>query len=117
MVEDEIDEYVPGRGDVVWLTSSPTRGHEQGGRRPALVLSSERYNGKVGLALVCPITRQSKGYPFEVRIEDNPDVKGVILSDHARSVDWRERSAEFICTVPSGLVNRVGKTLNRVLDE
>lgn len=58
--------YVPSRGDVVWLSFSPQAGHEQAGRRPALVISPAPYNGKVGLALLCPITSQVKGYPFEV---------------------------------------------------
>ncbi len=62
--------YVPGRGDIVWINLNPATGHEQSGERPALVLSPKAYNGKVGLALLCPITRRIKGYPFEVVIPD-----------------------------------------------
>ena len=58
--------YVPARGDAIWLTFTPQAGHEQAGRSPALVLSPASYNGKVGLAILCPITSQIKGYPFEV---------------------------------------------------
>lgn len=88
--------YVPERGDVVWLTFTPQVGREQAGRRPALILSPQTYNSKVGLALGCPITNLAKGYPFEVPIPDGQPVTGVILSDHIRSLDWRGRQADFI---------------------
>ena len=61
--------YIPNRGDIVWLDFNPQLGHEQRGRRPAIVLSHKRYNERIGLALFCPITSKEKGYPFEVRIE------------------------------------------------
>jgi mRNA interferase MazF len=84
----------PDRGDIVWLDFSPHTGHEQSGRRPAVVLSPVRYNAKVGLALVCPITSQAKGYPFEVSLPERTKVVGVILADQVRSVDWRARRAK-----------------------
>ncbi|MDB5237192.1 MAG: mazF [Parcubacteria group bacterium] len=87
--------YVPDRGDIVWLNFNPTRGHEQRGKRPALVLSPKSYNRASGLALVCPITSQIKGYPFEVSILLQSK-ESVILSDQVRSVDWKERNAEKI---------------------
>lgn len=87
--------YVPARGDVVWINFDPHAGHEQAGHRPALVVSPEAYNGKVGLALVCPITRQAKGYPFEVRIPLDVPVAGVVLADQLKSLDWRARRATF----------------------
>ena len=90
--------YVPERGDIVWLDFNPVRGHEQGGRRPAFVISSLRYNAKSGLALVCPITSQIKGYPFEVEFNTKL-VHGVILADQIRGIDWKERKAEKIVTV------------------
>lgn len=92
--------WIPQRGDVVWITMNPTVGHEQFGRRPALVLSPAAYNGKVGLAILCPITSQVKGYPFEVRVPDGLPVEGVVLADQAKSLDWRARGAELLCTVP-----------------
>jgi len=82
----------PRRGDLVWLDFTPQAGHEQAGRRPALILSPESYNRKTGLALACPITNQAKGYPFEVPLGGGP-VTGVVLSDHVRSIDWRARRA------------------------
>jgi len=92
--------WIPERGDVVWITMNPAAGHEQSGRRPALVLSPAAYNGKVGLALLCPITSQVKGYPFEVRLPDALPVEGVVLADQAKSLDWRARGAELLCAVP-----------------
>ena len=73
--------YIPERGDAVWITLDPQAGHEQAGRRPALVLSPSAYNGRVGLALVCPITSQVRGYPFEVAIPVGAPVKGVVGAD------------------------------------
>lgn len=93
--------YIPQRGDVVWLTFNPQAGHEQAGRRPALILSPGIYNGKVGLCLACPVTSHIKGYPFEVLIPSGLKISGVILSDQLKSLDWRARSVEFIDKLPS----------------
>lgn len=106
MVEN-CSNYVPGRGDVVWLQFNPQMGHEQAGRRPALVISPELYNGKVGLALMCPITSKSKGYPFEVKLSTDLPISGVVLADQIKSLDWQARQAEFICKVPVEIVSEV----------
>ena len=90
--------YVPKRGDIVWLEFDPQSGHEQKGRRPALVISHGEYNEKVGLALFCPITSKTKGYPFEVQIT-KLKINGSILSDQIKNLDWRARKAEFIETI------------------
>ncbi len=95
------DPYVPDRGDVVWLTFDPHAGHEQAGRRPAVVVSPRTYNGKVGLALFCPVTTVRKGYPYEVAIPTGQPITGVILSDQLKSLDWRARKAEHVCPLPS----------------
>ena len=86
---------------------NPQAGHEQAGRRPAAVLSPAAYNGKVGLAILCPITNQTKGYPFEVLIPAGLGVTGAILSDQVKSLDWRARRAELICTLPEATVSEV----------
>ncbi len=99
--------YTPERGDVVWITLNPQAGHEQAGRRPAVVLSPSAYNGKVGLALLCPVTNQIKGYPFEVLIPDGLAVTGAILGDQVRSLDWRGREAELACKLPAGTTQEV----------
>jgi mRNA interferase MazF len=88
--------YVPDTGDIIWLSFSPQVGHEQSGRRPALVLSPAAYNGKTSLALVCPITSRAKGYPFEVSLPQAFGVSGVILADHLKSLDWKQRRAELV---------------------
>jgi len=80
--------YCPKRGDIVWLTFNPKAGHEQAGYRPALVLSPEPYNRKVGLAVLCPITSRAKGYPFEVKLPDGFKVSGVVLSDQVKNLEW-----------------------------
>jgi len=80
--------YVPRRGDFIWLDFNPQKGHEQAGRRPALVLSMTDYNRQVGLAVVCPITSAAKGYPWEVMIPQGEFVVGVVLSDQIKNVDW-----------------------------
>lgn len=107
--------YVPDRGDAVWITLDPQAGHEQGGRRPALVLSPAAYNGRVGLALLCPITGQAKGYPFEVGVPEGLVVTGVVLADHVKSLDWRARKVTRIGAVPDEVVTQVISRLNALL--
>jgi len=107
--------YVPDRGDVIWISLNPQAGHEQAGRRPVLVLSPSSYNGKVGLAVMCPITNQVKGYPFEVVIPEGLKVTGAILSDQVKSLDWKARGAEFNCELPTGVTKQVLKKLNTLI--
>ncbi len=108
-------EFVPERGDAIWITFNPQAGHEQTGRRPAVVLSPGAYNGKVGLAILCPITNQVKGYPFEVSIPTGLSVSGVVLSDQVKSLDWRVRQAELICTLPPAVVDEILQKLSVLL--
>ena len=107
--------YVPDRGDAVWITLDPQAVHEQAGRRPALVLTPAAYNGRVGLALLCPITGQAKGYPFEVPLPEGLAVSGVALADQVKSLDWRARQAAKICAVPEEVVAQVLTRLNALL--
>jgi mRNA interferase MazF len=107
--------YVPSRGDVVWMSPNPQVGHEQKGRRPALVLSPLAYNRKVGLAICCPITSQVKGYPFEVLVPAGLPVSGAILSDQVKNLDWRERKAQRIGNVPRGTTREVLQKLGALL--
>jgi mRNA interferase MazF len=99
--------YVPERGDIAWLQFSPQAGHEQAGTRPALVISPRAYNRKVGLALFCPITSQVKEYPFEVLLPPDLEVKGAVLSDQIKSLDWQVRRARHACTVPPAILDDV----------
>ena len=108
--------YIPDRGDVVWLDFASVRGHEQKGRRPALVISSKRYNMKSGLALVCPITSHIKGYPFEVECKMKI-VQGAILTDQIRGIDWIERNAEKIGTVSEAIITEVQGHIKKLVFE
>ena len=107
--------YVPERGDAVWMSFNPQAGHEQAGRRPAVVLSPSSYNGRVGLTLLCPITTQIKGYPFEVNIPPGLHVTGVVLADQVKSLAWRVRRAELICALPPETVAEVLAKLTTLL--
>jgi mRNA interferase MazF len=106
---------VPERGDAVWLDFAPQSGHEQDGRRPALVLSPHAYQARTGLALVCPVTRQAKGYPLEVALPAGFPVEGVVLADQVKSVDWRARRSSFIARAPDEVVRSVGGLIARLL--
>jgi mRNA interferase MazF len=99
--------YIPDKGHIVWLTFDPQAGHEQTGRRPALVLSPKEYNIKTCLAIMCPITTAIKEYPFEVLLPDKLPVKGVILSDQIKNLDWKVREAEFCCKISNTIVGDV----------
>ena len=109
-------KYCPKRGDVVWLSFNPQAGHEQSGHRPALVLSPEAYNRKVGLAIFCPITSQVKGYPFEVEIPTGLKASGAILSDQVKSLDWKTRKATLLCTLPETVIRDVLNKVGVLLD-
>ena len=98
--------YIPNRGDIVWLDFTPQSGHEQCGRRPALVVSKKEYNQKIGLALFCPITSKEKGYPFEVRIAGKK-ITGCVLSDQVKSLDWTVLNVEYIENSASGVIDDV----------
>jgi mRNA interferase MazF len=107
--------YVPQRGDAVWIALNPQAGHEQAGRRPAVILSPRAYNSKTGLAILCPVTSQVKGYPFEVLLPEGLPVSGAILSDQAKNLDWRARNAEVICSLPDAITNEVLEKLGTLL--
>ena len=109
--------YIPRRGDIVWLTFTPQAGHEQAGRRPAFVVSPYEYNKKVGLFLVCPITSQIKGYPFEVRISSKSGIEGVILADQIKSLDWKARTVEFVESAEKELIDAVSARLLPLIDD
>lgn len=107
--------YVPDRGHLIWVSMSEVAGHEQAGRRPALVLSPAAANSVLGLAVCCPITSKAKGYPFEVSLPAGLAVTGVILVDQIRSFDWRARKADFIASAPDTTLSAVGTILSLLL--
>lgn len=106
---------VPDRGHLVWLSFDPRAGREQGGRRPALIVSPAAYNGRARLALVCPITSQVKGYPFEVPLPSGLPIHGAVLADHLKSVDWEARRAEYAGDAPRHVLDEVIAKLSPLL--
>ncbi|MCG8448940.1 MAG: endoribonuclease MazF [Pirellulales bacterium] len=96
--------YIPDRGHVIWIDFDPQAGREQARHRPALVLSPKAYNRKTSLCVLCPMTSQVKGYPFEVLTSEKEP--SVILADQVKSLDWRARKAK-----------KKGKVDEAVLDE
>jgi len=107
--------YVPDAGDLVWLTFDPQAGHEQRGRRPALILSPRLYNSKARLAIACPITSQVKGYPFEVPLPSDGTMTGVVVADHVKNLDWQARRVVFEAKAPADVVIDVRERLRLLL--
>jgi len=106
----------PDAGDIVWMNFTPKSGKEQDGKRPALVISPKSYNQRIGLMVVCPITSKSKGYVFEVALPEGSPVKGVVLSDHVKSVDWTSRGAEAVGRVPADTLQHVQAKIKALLN-
>ena len=104
--------YVPERGDIVWLNFNPIQGHEQGGKRPALVISRSIYNAKTSLVIVCPITSRAKGYDFEIALPDTSGIQGVVLSDQVRNLDWRARRAKFAARASDAVMSQVAELIS-----
>lgn len=107
--------YCPDAGDIVKISFDPQAGREQAGRRPALVLSPRQYNQLARLCVLCPITNQEKGYPFEVAIPQNQHVTGVVLADQVKSMSWQERHAEFVCQAPDGVATHAKAKIKALL--
>lgn len=108
--------YVPDAGDLIWLDFTPQAGREQAGRRPAVVLSPRTYNEKTSLAVVCPITSHAKGYPFEVSVPSGQRIGGVILSDHLKNLDWRQRQAQKAGKIPRAILEQVRGRIAALLE-
>jgi mRNA interferase MazF len=107
--------YVPDAGHIIRIDLDPRVGHEQGGWRPALVLSPKIYNGKTGLAVVVPITNQAKGYTFEVLLPEQIKTTGVVLADAVKNVDWRAHNAKYAGTAPPEVMKAVRERLLALL--
>jgi mRNA interferase MazF len=99
--------YVPDRGDIVFLDFSPHQGREQGYKRPGIILSPIKYNRMASLALMCPITNQSKGLLFEVPLESEMKTTGFVLSDQVKSFDWKVRQVRFIERASDEIIEEV----------
>jgi len=100
-----VTEYVPDAGDIVWLQVNPLSDAVQVRREPALVVSPRSYNGRTKLMVVCPISNEPKGYPFEVALNEEIAVSGVVLSDHVQSIDWVESQASYVAEAPEAVLD------------
>jgi mRNA interferase MazF len=100
-------EYIPNRGDIVWLDFNPPTGREQAGHRPAMIISPKQFNSMSSLAFVCPITSRIKGFSFEVLLPEEMQTKGVVLIHHLRSIDWQAREIKFIEEAPILVIQEI----------
>lgn len=107
--------YVPHKGDFIALTFDPQAGHEQQGRRPALVVSNDLFNQHTGLCIVCPVTNTYRGYPFHVQVPTGEPIAGVVMAEHVKSVDYRARGAKLIAPAPAAVVDEVLSILDACL--
>lgn len=99
-------EYIPKKGDFIAVTFDPQSGHEQKGRRPAIVVSNDLFNKHTGLAIVCPITTTDRRFPFHIPIVGVPNISGFVMTEQVKSIDFRSREAK-----------RIGKATEAVLSE
>ena len=99
--------YIPKKGDFVAVTFDPQSGHEQKGRRPALVVSNTLFNDQTGLAIVCPLTATDRGYPFHVAVTDNSRIKGFVMVEQVKSLDYNAREAKNIGKASDDLLDEV----------
>lgn len=112
-----MSEYIPGKGDFVWLSFDPQSGHEQKGRRAAIIVSNTLFNQKAGLAFVCPTTTKDKGYPFHLPIPSGLPVHGFVMVDQMKSVDYRSRKADFIAQAPKDLLDDILAIMDAILND
>lgn len=99
--------YVPRKGDFVAVTFDPQSGHEQRGRRPALVVSNDLFNKATGMCIACPVTNTRRDYPFHVAIPDDHPVTGVVMVEQIKSLDYRSRSVKRIGAAPEAVLQEV----------
>ena len=109
-----VSDYIPDRGDIVWLNFNPQRGHEQTGIRPALVLSHKSYNRNSKLMLACPITSKVKGYPFEIRVVTKK-INGAVLVDQVKNLDWSSRNISFVEKSPHEVLEHAQELIETLI--
>ena len=109
-----VKEYIPQKGDLVILTFDPSAGHEQQGRRPALIISNEIFNKHVGLAIACPITNTDRNFPFHVKVESN-ELTGFIMTEQVKSIDYKVRKVKFVEKVSDEVLEKVLGILESVV--
>lgn len=110
-----IKKYIPDQGDIVWIDLEPTLGHEQKGYRPALVLTKLSLNQRNYMCIICPITSKDKKFPFDIKLKNNK-TKGFIMSDHIKSIDWRNRKIRFIEKINEEIYQEVISKINILIE-
>lgn len=107
--------YVPRKGDYIAVSFDPRSGHEQRGRRPALVVSNDLFNERTGMAVVCPITKTRREFPFHVAVPDGGPVTGFVMVEQVKSIDFRARDAKRIDTAPAAVLDEALALLDAVI--
>ena len=107
--------YCPDAGDIIWLDFLQPVGNEQGGRRPALVLSPRAFNELTGRCMACPITRRDRDWSFHVTVPPGQEVSGVVQTDQLRSASWEQRGSRFVCAAPAEVIDDVRAKLKALL--
>ena len=109
-------KYVPEQGDIVTLNFDPQSGHEQKGRRPAIIISNKVFNKHLGLAFACPITNTKRDFPFHVAVESE-NITGYIMAEQMKSIDYKSRSIKFIEKANTQIVNDILSIIDSILDD
>jgi mRNA interferase MazF len=110
-----VADYIPAKGDLVALTFDPQSGHEQKGRRPALVISNDLFNQRTGFAIVCPITTRERSFPFHVTLPQESGVKGFVMVEQVKAIDFRAHQIRFIEKAPESVLNEALSLLDACL--
>ncbi|MBM4054894.1 MAG: type II toxin-antitoxin system PemK/MazF family toxin [Planctomycetes bacterium] len=97
--------YIPGRGDFVTVSFDPQSGHEQKGRRPALIISNYLFNKHTGLTIACPIITTKRNFPFHIKVPDGICLSGYIMVEHIKSINYRSRNVKFLEKAPKEVIN------------
>lgn len=109
-------EYIPDQGDIVALSFDPQSGHEQKGRRPALIVSNKVFNQHLGLAFACPITNTKRDFPFHIEVEST-NITGFIMTEQLKSIDYKARNIKFIEKVNQKIINQVLGIVDSILSK
>ncbi len=111
-----VKKYTPRQGDIVYLDFNPQSGHEQKGKRPALIVSNKVFNSHLGLAFACPITNTDRGYPFHIKLH-NTKTSGFVMCEQMKSLDYNAREISFVEKVDSEIVETAMAILNSILSD
>ena len=112
-----VKKYIPKQGDVVFLDFNPTKGHEQKGKRPAVVVSHDVFNEHTKMVMVCPVTSNDKYFPTHYILEDTKSVYGAVLCEHIRSIDYESRNLEFVEKLSNNDFVSIITLLNACIEE